>query len=513
MLLYFALFGGGVIISSVIHAVLRWRSRRTEPSRNIKTARLSKLATQRHVAMGKNVNYSINQGHNSFIETWNCETDFVAIRLIYGSVVGGSNFGVGGASVSAAESVIYPGSPMPNAGGEQLVPVTFNNDGVAVAFEQQALFSKGKAVRELPFPPLADIADGDTVWSPKLMFSDWVMVRSMDRKQRGRGTLLRIHTLVKDGQRLTGPKTMHRDGIDAADQLSVTGFVYQKICAGGDHVFQTSPLLEETLNPNAIGRGAVYAVQFMTKYAGATVQAVGDSILQGVGFECGPHTGNYISFAHIACGYVSSPRLPVTLLQSAVGGEPSADFFASARADLEHADVAVALIQTWSGNDIGPQTSPAQSVAAADAAWERAVAYAALIRAQGGIPIFLSAVPQAPKMGSTAAEEARLSSVKRCNALAQKGELVLDLNSILGDGAKITNYKARWMWIDNIHPNTAAHYALAERTAELIGLAIGNAESPTSRDAKFSGQARSANAATSRNMLVLAPEAAMTAMP
>ena len=428
--------------------------------------------------MGRNVNYSINHGHNSFIETWNCETDFTAVRLIYGSVAGGPNFGVGGASVSAAESVIHPGSSRPDAGNEPLVPVTFNNAGVPVAFEQQALFNMGKAVRELPFPPLADIADGERVWSPRLIFSDWVAVQSMDRKQRGRGTLLRIHTLVKDGQRLTGPKTMHREGIDAADQLSVTGFVYQKIRAEGDHVFQTGPLLEETLNPNAIGHGAVYAVQFMTKYAGATVQAVGDSILQGVGFECGPHTGNYISFAHIACGYASSSRLPVTLLQSAVGGEPSADFFASAQADLRHADVAVALIQTWSGNDIGPQTSPAESMAAADAAWKRSMAYAALIRAQGGVPIFLSAVPQAPKMGSVAAEEARLSSVRRCKALAQKGELVLDLNDILGDGAEITNYKARWMWIDNIHPNTAAHYALAERAAGLIELAIGTIGTP-----------------------------------
>ncbi len=215
-------------------------------------------------------------------------------------------------------------------------------------------------------------------------------------------------------------------------------------------------------------------MQFQSRVGSATVQAVGDSILQGVGFQSGEKIRDHTGVATLCCAAASSPARPVSLLQSASGGEPSLNFYQSAVSDLKHADVAVVLIQTWSGNDVSSASSPAASVAAADAAWGRAMNYGELVRRQGGVPIFLSAVPQATKMGSPGAETARLSSAYRCAELASQGEFVLDLNRLLGDGAAIANYQARWQSPDNTHPGTPAHEAMAEAIVPIIRRIIGS---------------------------------------
>ena len=435
----------------------------------VRRAELSKIATQRFVAIGNGRSLAVHRGEHTFIETWNCDGAFTAVRLIYASAVGGAGFAIGAASICAADRPLAPGAQLPkNALKERFVSVTFDSNGENSDYRQQPVFKPEPHNLELPFPPLEGVNGGENVWTPRVLFSDWMNLQSTRRCSGERGTYLRVKTLVKGGQKLTGPFTAPKEGKDPSDPVSVVGLRYQKLFRFGNYVAPDRELSSTVLDENTNGYGAVYAVQFVTEKLGLTVQAVGDSILQGIGFEYGPYTRDYISFGLLACAYLSKPELPVTFLQSSIGSEKSEDYFRSARADLAYAKVGVALIQTWSGNDISQASSPVEAERAADAAWQRVLQYAELLRKQGGVPIFLTPVPQAPKMGSKQAEEARLRNAKRCAALQKRGELVLDLNEHLGDGAATVSYRPKYRWTDNIHPNTVAHFSLAEKLSGMI---------------------------------------------
>ena len=423
-------------------------------------ARLSHLLTHRTVAMGGGNNVAVYNGVRTFVETWNSEAEFDAVRVIYASVRGGSRFGIGGAIVRAVSRPWNTASDDRDADDRcSWLPLRF-----------------AQVAGRVEFPPLAETGDGVNVWTPSLFASDLISVPSVPRGDGGPGCLLEVRTLLGREQSLTGPYTTHRSGIDASDPEVLTGRSGQKLFGFADLVSTKPRIRAADLDLGTFGQGAAYAIQFRTRRPGATVQAVGDSIVQGSGFEAAPYVSGHFSFAHLVCAGLSSPERPVALLQSGVGGEPSLDFIRSARVDLDQSDVAIALIQTWSGNDINRASSAHDSLVAADAAWGRAMHYGELVRSRGGVPIFLSAVPQAPKMASAGAEAARWSSVERCAVLASKGERTLDLNSLLGDESAITNYKPALGCDDNIHPNAAGNRVISDALTPLLRAALGQPE-------------------------------------
>ncbi len=438
-------------------------------------ATLSRISTSRPVAIGAGGNASLNGGTFSFGELWNSESDFDFVRLIYANAQGGSTFAVAAASVAPTATAALNDQPTDNAG--VVIPytqVTFNNGGMDVTIPDQllaAVYTTPAPVMTLAFASLPGVATGANPWTPRLVFSDWIPLTGRERMDGGPGRLLSIRTLITGRQNLIGINTKAPDGTDLSDPSSVTCRSYIKGFGAGDLVTGSPDFgIGQFLG---FGIGLVYGVQFHTRVNAATVQAMGDSILQGVGFRSGTGVRDHTGFATLCCAMASSPVRPVSFLQSACGGEPSLNFYQSAVNDLKHADVAVALIQTWSGNDISNSSTPIQSIAAADAAWGRAMSYGEAVRRQGGMPVFLSAVPQATRMGSIGAEAARLSSVHRCADLASHGEFVLDLNGMLGDGAAIANYQARCQSSDNMHLGTPAHYAVANVLAPMIRSIIG----------------------------------------
>ncbi len=439
-------------------------------------AALSRIATSRPVAMGAGGNASLNGGTYSFAELWSSESDFDFVRLIYANAQGGSSFAVAAASIAPTATTALREQPTDRDGA--VMPysrVTFGNGGVDVAIHDQimgSLYAAAAAATTLAIPPLPGVAAGFKPWTPQLVFSDWMALTSTERADVGPGRLLSIRSLITSGQNLVGINTRTWEGADASDPVSVTGRSYTKGFGAGDLVTNSPSFGAGQFL--GYGIGLVYGVQFQSRIGTATVQAVGDSILQGVGFRSGQSIRDHTGAATLCCAAASSPARPVSLLQSASGGEPSLNFYQSAVNDLRHADVAVALIQTWSGNDIASSSTPAQSVAAADAAWGRAMNYGELVRRQGGVPIFLSAVPQAARMGSLGAEAARLSSARRCAEIASHGEFVLDLNGMLGDGAAIASYQPRWQSPDDTHPGTPAHEAMAEALVPMIRRIIGS---------------------------------------
>lgn len=413
-------------------------------------ADLSHIATMRLTAVGNGMNGQLNGGPVSFVENWTSEGDFDHVRLIYMVDMAYGPLRIGAAAMAANSRLVN--NPSDEDGRPiALTPVTFNNGGVSVDLEEQTLdflnTSNQPPALFIDLPPIPGVLK-HTIPVSKLYFSDWIKLVSVARSDGGAGRLVHIRTLVPAGSNMRGVTTTLDGKGTAADSYPVNGRSYQTCFLEGDCVIGKVPVQELDVEPrHAQGRGLVYGIQFISRLRSATVQMVGDSIGSGYGGKTN-NTGS----AQIAASRVSRPELPVYFLQSATYAQPSLEFYRAAVQDLSIANISVAVIQTWSGNDTHVHMTGTEAQAAADGAWQRAIHYGKMIRRKGGTPIYLSAVPQITKCITDEQEAARLSSVVRCQELAGLGELVIDMNKELGNGERPANYASQYL-IDQLHPN------------------------------------------------------------
>ena len=441
-----------------------------QPPPDRRKAVLSRLATMRITAVGNGHNAIHNNGDHTFLENWTCEDDFDSIRLIYMVDSSDDDLGIGAASVAPASRLTN--NPVDDRGGPvALRPVSFGGRGQAadLAYPTPEPEASSPVPTSLDLPAFPSLAPGRFAMVPRLYFSDWVPLASVPRTDGGAGRLVHVRTLIAAGRAMRGVTTSADGRGTPADPVALTGRSYQTCFLRGDFTNGDTVVPElDAVPPPAQGRGLVYGVQAMCRRHGATVQMVGDSIGSGHGSRT-DHTG----FAPLAASLVSTPSLPVCFLQSGTYAQPSFGFHRAAMQDLEAASVAVAVIQTWSGNDVHAAMSGAQAQVAADNAWHAALRYGDLVRRQGGVPIYLSAVPQKTKCVTPAQDAARLSSVARCAELARSGEFTIDLNAILGDGNSPTGY-APPLTNDEFHPNHAGHERVAAVLAPLLAAIIGS---------------------------------------
>ncbi len=405
---------------------------------------LASLASMRIVACGAGQGTRLNHGGFTFGETWNCESAFTHVRLVYMND-SGETTSIGPVAIASSAA---PG-PNPVDAAGTLLPM------------RSVTFPPERA--HLDMPPKPGVRPGAASWVPDLYHSHWIALPSVRRSDGGPGCLLHIRSLLAPGAMLRGPGDGSYDTTQP-DPLHFTGRSYETYFQPGNHMSKPTRLIRV---PGMQGAGTVYAVQFHTAVAGATVQMVGDSIGQGTG------SGNgYANFVLLACAAVSSDRRPVHFLQSAVAGETSADYVRAASRDLASCTISIACIQTWSGNDVSSRMSPGQAQSAADAAWQRAERYGHDVRLKGGVPIYLSAVPQPLRCPTPALEAARLTSVQRCHALAGRGEFILDLNGILGDDRMPADYRPEFL-VDHFHASDTGQKAVAAQLAPLIRSIVG----------------------------------------
>ncbi len=397
---------------------------------------LSHEASARVVACGGGVGTRLNRGCFTLGEIWTCETDFSHVRL-------GVMNDIGRATALGPVAVAAVARPQPEPA--RLTAVTFPHGS------------------DVALPPVPGLARGRESWLPELAFSHWIPLRSLPRDDGGPGRLLHIRSLVARKAIWRGPGAGPY-ATTLPNPAPFTGRTYETFFQNGDRVENGRDL---AVIAGQQGAGAIYTVQWRIAAAGATVQMVGDSIGQGVG-----STNGYANFALLACAAVSTEQRPVHFLQSAISGERSADYLRAARHDLERGPVSIACIQTWSGNDVSASMSPALARAAADAAWHGAREYGDSVRRNGGVPIYLSAVPQPLRCPTPPLEAARLTSVARCHALAARGEFVLDLNGILGNGEAPVDYRPEFL-TDHFHPSDAGQRAVASRLAPMLRAIVG----------------------------------------
>ena len=430
---------------------------------------LARLATMRITAVGNGQNAIHNNGGHTFIENWTGEDDFDHVRLIYMVDAPDADLAIGGASVGAASRLTN--NPVDGRGEPvALRPVTFDGNGQALGLEEQLrdarLEPRASATTSLELPAFPQLARGSFAAVPQLYFSDWVPLASVQRADGGIGRLIHVRTLIAGGRAMRGVTTSVDGRDNPADPYASTGRSYQTCFVRGNFVAGGDVPELDAVPPPAQGRALLYGIQLMCRRPVATVQMVGDSIGTGYGSRT-----NHIGFAQLAVSLVSTPALPACFLQSGTYAQPSAAFYRAAAQDLDASRVAVAIIQTWSGNDVDAAMSERQAQVVADTAWRGALRYGDLVRRQGGVPIYLSAVPQKTKCLTAAQDLARLSSVARCAELGRQGEWTLDLNGILGDRGSPVGYAAA-LSDDQLHPNHDGHARVASRLAPMLTIIL-----------------------------------------
>ncbi len=432
-------------------------------------ASLSRLATMRITAVSNGQNAIHNGGEHTFLENWTSEDDFDQLRLIYMVDSADENLSIGAAS--AAPTSRLTNQPVDERGHPvALRPVTFDGNGRALERDAAAAARASISATSLDLPPYPRLAREASAVVPQLYFSDWIDLRSLPRTDGGLGRLVHVRTVIRRGSAMRGVTTSKDGRSNPADPYPLTGRSYQTCYVAGDATSGAGRIPElDSVPPPAQGRSLLYGLQLVCRRPGVTLQMVGDSIGSGYG-SATHHTG----FAQLAASRLSSAALPVHFLQSGTYAQPSAGFYQAAARDLEVSHVAVAVIQTWSGNDVHAAMAASRGQVAADTAWSAALRYAGLVRDAGGVPIFLSAVPQRTKCVSASQDAARLSSVARCRQLAARGEFTIDLNGLLGDGGSPIGYLPH-LTDDQLHPNQAGHDRVASVLAPMLARIIGTA--------------------------------------
>ncbi len=121
----------------------------------------------------------------------------------------------------------------------------------------------------------------------------------------------------------------------------------------------------------------------------------------------------------------------------------------------------VMVIQCWSGND-------AVDAATVREGFGAAIALAEFCRGHGIVPVLATAAPVAARQ--PAAEACR----RQANALVREAGLAcLDVDDILGTGARPNDYRPGLAAWDGVHPSDAGQLAVAEVLAALVRRLVG----------------------------------------
>jgi hypothetical protein len=333
--------------------------------------------------------------------------------------------------------------------------LTFNNGGADVDPWNQT--GGSAASLAIPANPNPDASQ------PLLLFSDWVQVpppgtEPIGRIDGGQGFLVIVREYSSGNVRYAGQSP----AVNSALNITAGNGAW-----GSGNLTTTG---NYTGLGNSFSFNCPYGVQYISAVRGATVLAVGDSILASL---C--TTGSASGAAIWGAQQVTSPGLPVAFCNAAFSGRKNADFIPDGYRHVTLLKPQICVVQAWSQND---QTA-GNTQATADNCFQRAAAFADFCLKQGCMPILCTAAPvyYGDSAGS-AEEQYRVSNNVRVRAWGAAGGYVLDLDQIWGTGSNPVKYANASSWQCAIggeqqHPTDAASQAAGQVLAPLISRILG----------------------------------------
>jgi hypothetical protein len=282
---------------------------------------------------------------------------------------------------------------------------------------------------------------GDASWGkdpPPSVFSDWVPITPLARRDGGKGCLLLMRTFSRGLFRnqfiryqKVGGKEIGRD--------------YAGFSSPGDG---TRAPWSFSGQPSEIS--AAFAVQYQTGVPGGSVMVTGDSILAppyafGIGMR--------------ACTLASTPQLPVSFVNQAWLGARTEQFLFVARRELEWCRPQILVLQLWSGNDkvITEDTT--------DAVFAQAMSLVSFGLKKQCAPILVT-TPPVPHFPVQEPFRQRSNAQIRA-AAASKGLALLDLDKLWASETTPTTFRPGYTQ-DQMHGTEIACDVAARALAPLI---------------------------------------------
>lgn len=366
------------------------------------------------------------------------EAAYIGVRLVYGS---NNAVGMTGMKALVAPSASLNNDRDPVDGANAAVgwtTVTFNNGGAFLLPPSAA----GAAVAAGAVTAGSGSA-GTTVESHYA--SDWMQLQSIARNDGGSLPLLFSRTYFPNAAQAIGMSSPQDAW--ATDPAVHDGRIIQSSLQTVDGV--TTPA--NFTATSKIGRwGHCLAVQFLSRYRGLSVHAIGDSIVQGAGSQ-GNVANGFRPWGHIACKDVSQPTRPVTFANWGVSGQTTAEMLKRLASIIDNYAPDVLFVGPFTVND-----------AAADLTAGRGLFYmrSAIARclAAGVVPVLFTGIPGS-KIGTV--ETQRLAFNAAVRGAAQDGVPVADFDAALRDPAAQSQLLAAYNSGDNVHPNDAGYAAMA----------------------------------------------------
>jgi hypothetical protein len=300
-------------------------------------------------------------------------------------------------------------------------------------------------------------------------FSDWVPCTSIGADPISGMRVLMLRALVPGEQTvsftngaaeyLTGAP-QHNKGYD----YFVGGLKY-----GHDLVTEAAPASfpVEALRANRIVNGQMMClIQVITRSTGIVGMVTGDSHQSGSSTKS--EINNFLLQCLLPIGQASVGKIPVGIVNTAVGGANSQQFFPRLTALLRAVRPAFVMLPSWSANE-GAGTSYA-SRTAEDVLFARMLLAADEVRDAGAVPIFMTPFPRDALFMTPSVLSPWLARREAILAMRMSGELVLDATLCLGEkmNRQFTGTYREGLSFDATHPNDAGHAIIADALTPIV---------------------------------------------
>jgi hypothetical protein len=409
----------------------------------------------------KSVELMFGQGGTASL-TIGCPDDFYAVRLGFANITPNPwkiTKAIGHTSTTFNDYVRPTGDSL-------WTPFTFAGQGA----DNDFIVNKPDAPTEITVSGNGAQAVAGDAFIPAWTWTDWAAIRSAAPDPATGMRVLMLRALIPSAQTICYANSQLRTftgniSLNLGFDYFIGGikFDFDRVTDPTVHIHESTTVWRD----NQLATGSLFPiVQFLTKNAGIVGITTGDSHHQGA--TTADESANYLYRTTTELGRRSIGKIPFGMVNCAVGGLTSEDFFPRVAALLHAVRPSYVVLPGWSYNDCSGY------IHADQAAVDRFIAYlvetAELCENSGVLPIFLTPFPRDAESMSVIQlgpwRELREIILKMKSA----GAIVLDATSLLGrtvagefDGTYLPGLSD-----DTIHPNDKAHLAVANELISLL---------------------------------------------
>jgi hypothetical protein len=322
-----------------------------------------------------------------------------------------------------------------------------------------------------------DLSTGRTS-NPAWTWTDWTPIRSVDPDPATQMRVLMLRALIPSGQTVCFANSQLRKLTGNAELNNNFDYFTGGIKFNFDKVTDPSSSSNDatrTWLDNQLASGSLFPiVQFLTKNAGIVGATTGDSHHQGTSTT--EQMTNYLYRATTQLGNNYIGEIPFGMVNCAMGGLTSDEFFPRLLALLPAVRPSYVVLPGWSYNDRTGVAHADQS--AIDLFSARLIQTVECCQQCGIVPILLTPLPRDAEAMTPGCLEPWRDLRQTILNLRRAGVIVIDGLPLLGavDDGEYNGVYLSPMSDDGAHPNNSGHAAIAGELMSVLQAAMNSAD-------------------------------------